>query len=88
MTERSDTMPVIGRLDDQVEAILINPLRGRRADGVEESADGAEGRRAHGAEESARTANPTPTTKEQDDTDSAARKRVADDDAALPVWLL
>jgi hypothetical protein len=30
MTERSDMMPVIGRLDDQVEAVLINPLRRRR----------------------------------------------------------
>jgi hypothetical protein len=29
MTERSDTMPVIGRLDDQVEAVLINPVRRR-----------------------------------------------------------
>jgi hypothetical protein len=29
MTERSDTMPVIGRLDDQVEAVLIDPLRRR-----------------------------------------------------------
>jgi hypothetical protein len=104
MTERSDTMPVIGRLDDQVEAILINPLKRRRAEGVEERradgaeesadgaegrrADGAEGRRAQGAEERARTAIPTPATGEQDDADSAARKRVADDDAALPVWLL
>ncbi|MDX6271112.1 MAG: hypothetical protein QOD28_2335 [Acidobacteriota bacterium] len=36
MTERSDTMSVIGRLDDQVEAVLINPLKGRRAPGDEE----------------------------------------------------
>jgi hypothetical protein len=96
MTERSDTMPVIGRLDDQVEAILINPLKGRRADGAkerredgaEESLPGAE-ESLPGAEERARTAMPTPATGEQGDARSAARKReTEDDDAALPVWLL
>ncbi|MDQ1560358.1 MAG: hypothetical protein QOD32_3418 [Pyrinomonadaceae bacterium] len=29
-------MSVIGRLDDQVEAVLINPLKGRRAPDDEE----------------------------------------------------
>ncbi|HZH29658.1 MAG TPA: hypothetical protein VEY11_02610 [Pyrinomonadaceae bacterium] len=90
-------MPVIGRLDDQVEAILINPLKGRRTDdAVGRRADDAK-ESAPGAEESARTATPTPATREQDDADSAARKREADDvawrrerddGAALPVWLL
>jgi hypothetical protein len=37
MTERSDKMSVIGRLDEQVEAVLINPLNKReRNDGEEE----------------------------------------------------
>jgi hypothetical protein len=81
-------MPVIGRLDDQVEAILINPLKGRRADDAQERrADGAE-ESADAAQESARTAIPTPAAGEQDDADSAARRREADDDEALPVWLL
>jgi hypothetical protein len=30
MTERSDKMPVIGRLDEQVDALLISPLKRRR----------------------------------------------------------
>lgn len=31
MTERSDKMSVIGRLDEGVEAVLINPLRKQHA---------------------------------------------------------
>jgi hypothetical protein len=72
MTERSDKMSVIGRLDDQVEAVLINPLkRERRSDGE--------------AERDAPPPTPAPLREEQD-TESSERTR--DTEATLPVWLL
>ena len=65
-------MPVIGRLDDQVEAVLINPLKGR---GVPEEA------------ERERPATPLPGPEERDGASPPpAAEREAD--AALPVWLL
>jgi hypothetical protein len=63
MTERSDTMPVIGRLDDQVEAVLINPLKKRRA--PEET-------------EREQPAMPPRAPEEHDHADTAAEKREAD----------
>ena len=66
-------MPVIGRLDDQVEAILINPLRRATTD---------ETRR----DESPRPAAPDEDIdiKSADETPREGREK----DAALPVWLL
>jgi hypothetical protein len=72
MTERSDTMPVIGRLDDQVEAILINP-HGRR-------------RREPGEDERERPPLPPAATEERGDADSTSEKR--ETRSTLPVWLL
>ena len=65
-------MPVIGRLDDQVEAVLINPLEQRR------TPDEAERERP--------AALPAPDSEERDDADAASKKREAE--PALPVWLL
>jgi hypothetical protein len=76
MTERSRTMPVIGRLDDQVEAILINPLRRRPAPAAE------------GRDE---LPTPPPTdgdvAAEPPDEASPAAGR-AREEASLPVWML
>jgi hypothetical protein len=74
MTERSDTMPVIGRLDDQVEAVLINPLKRRRTADEEERAE---------------TPAPAAANEaiELESPDEASREgRGAD--ASLPVWML
>ena len=56
-------MPVIGRLDDQVEAVLINPLKQRRAP------DDAERERP---------ALPAPDSEEQGDAGTASEKREAE----------
>ncbi|HEY9401813.1 MAG TPA: hypothetical protein VIQ24_03920 [Pyrinomonadaceae bacterium] len=55
-------MPVIGRLDDQVEAILINPLRRPTADEAEREP----------------TAITPTVSEERDDADSEREKREAD----------
>ncbi len=67
-------MPVIGRLDDQVEAVLINPLRRRPTPGEEER------------DELTRPATPD----EDIDTESAdePRRERRVGDASLPVWML
>lgn len=67
-------MPVIGRLDDQVEAVLINPVRRRPTDGEEER------------DESARPAAPD-TDIDTGSADESRRERRGRD-AALPVWML
>jgi len=66
-------MPVIGRLDDQVEAILINPLRRPTPDETR-------------LDESPRPAAPDEDVdiKSPDESPREGRER----DAALPVWLL
>ncbi|MDQ1610998.1 MAG: hypothetical protein QOG00_929 [Pyrinomonadaceae bacterium] len=56
-------MSVIGRLDDQVEAVLINPLKGRRAPGDEEREP---------------PAPPAPASEERDSADSVPNKREAE----------
>ena len=56
-------MPVIGRLDDQVEAILINPLK-RRPSPDEEGRE--------------QPAIPAPVAEERDDANAPAEKREAD----------
>jgi hypothetical protein len=62
MTERSDKMSVIGRLDEQVEAVLINPLRRERLPD-EETRE--------------RTTMPAPATEERD-AESIPEPREAD----------
>jgi hypothetical protein len=74
MTERSDEMSVIGRLDDQVERVLIDPLR----------------RRERNEDEGEREAPPlqpppAPSHEEREAESSDATRAVQ---AALPVWLL
>lgn len=67
-------MSVIGRLDDQVEAVLINPLKRReRANDYEEEPD----------------APPLPpaASHEERDTESSLPETRATE-ATLPVWLL
>ena len=67
-------MSVIGRLDEQVEAVLINPLKRERA---------------HDVEERETTAPHVPLDAEQDAEHGAKtseEKREAG--ATLPVWLL
>jgi hypothetical protein len=67
-------MSVIGRLDDQVEAVLINPLKQgerRRSDGEEE-----------------RDAPPLPPAPAHEERDAESSEETRDTDAALPVWLL
>jgi hypothetical protein len=76
MTERSHTMPVIGRLDDQVEAILINPLKRRRP------ATDAEGRDELPAPPSS---DEDVAAEPPDDAPPAGRTRA---EASLPVWML
>jgi hypothetical protein len=56
-------MPVIGRLDDQVEAVLINPLKRRR------EADEAPREQ---------TRIPPAVSEERDDADSSTEKREVD----------
>lgn len=69
-------MPVIGRLDDQVEAVLINPLR-RRDAGDEAARD-----------ESKSPAVPFKDTEHESGAEPAREKRVEESNADLPVWLL
>ncbi|HZG50838.1 MAG TPA: hypothetical protein VEZ40_01770 [Pyrinomonadaceae bacterium] len=68
-------MPVIGRLDDQVEAVLINPLARRRPT----------------TDEAARDESTRPATSDEEiapgSADESSRERRGED-AALPVWLL
>lgn len=67
-------MSVIGRLDDQVEAVLINPLRRRERSDEEE------------AERDAPHAAPPAPSHEERDAESSEETRAAE--AVLPVWLL
>lgn len=67
-------MSVIGRLDDQVEAVLINPLKRERAPGAEE--------RERSPAPAARDAETSP----ERETDSSPER--PESDAALPVWML
>ncbi len=66
-------MPVIGRLDNQVEAILINPLGRRQHEPGEQ-------------EEREQTPAPAEVSEKRDGADASTEKREAD--PALPVWLL
>jgi len=67
-------MPVIGRLDDQVEAVLINPLKQRRTPAGAERDEPAT---PAASDEDIDTASPDESSRE--------RRR---DDASLPVWML
>ena len=67
-------MPVIGRLDDQVEAVLINPLRRRPTYGEEER---DELTRPVAPDEDAGV-----ESRDQPQRESRA------EDAALPIWML
>jgi hypothetical protein len=67
-------MPVIGRLDDQVEAVLINPLRRRPTHGEEER------------DELPRPAAPDEDAAVESPDESRRERRAGD--ASLPVWLL
>jgi microcompartment protein CcmL/EutN len=60
MTERSDAMPVIGRLDDQVEAVLINPVKRRQT---------------HVEEEREQPAAPASAAEERDEAEATAEQR-------------
>lgn len=66
-------MSVIGRLDDQVEAVLINPLKRRERDDAEEARDAPS------------PPAPTPSNEERDAGSSPETRDAGD---ALPVWLL
>ena len=74
-------MPVIGRLDDQVEAVLINPLKRRPM--TEEAEREQPAVPASGSEE--RDNADTPSER-RDNADASTEKREAK--SALPVWLL
>jgi hypothetical protein len=77
MTERSDKMSVIGRLDDQVEAVLINPLKRR-----ERASDGE-------AERAAPPVVPSPPASSDDEREAESTSpETREVDSALPVWLL
>ena len=77
MTERSDKMSVIGRLDDQVEAVLINPLKRRERDDSTQERDAPS------------PPQPAPLNEERDAESSAeSSAETRDTEAALPVWLL
>ena len=69
-------MPVIGRLDDQVEAVLINPLKRR------DTADKME----H-VEPEPPAASPEHTEPESPD-ESLRERHPAEVASSLPVWLL
>ena len=69
-------MPVIGRLDDQVEAILINPLRRRDAPG-EEARDEPE-----------LPAAPAEDTEHKSPDESSRERHQGEAASSLPVWLL
>lgn len=68
-------MSVIGRLDDQVEAVLINPLKRR------ERPNDAE------AERDAPHLPPTASHEEVEESANGER-REGNDGASLPVWML
>lgn len=68
-------MSVIGRLDDQVEAVLVNPLKRR------ERRDEAE------AERDAPPVSPAASHEEREEA-APDEKREGDDSASLPVWML
>lgn len=70
-------MPVIGRLDDQVEAVLINPLRRPPTPGQAERERPAEREQPP---------TPAPVSEGTDRADAPALKREAE--PALPIWLL
>ena len=74
MTERSDKMSVIGRLDDQVEAVLINPLKRRERPGDA------------GEEREPPSLPPVASSEERAAESSPPETR--DTEATLPVWLL
>ena len=67
-------MPVIGRLDDQVEAVLINPVRRRPSSG--------EARRDE--------SQTPPSSDEDIDAEPSdeARREGREGDRSLPVWML
>lgn len=67
-------MPVIGRLDDQVEAVLINPVRRRPTHGEAERDESA---RPAISDEDANPVSPDESSRE---------RRVGD--TTLPVWML
>lgn len=69
-------MSVIGRLDDQVEAVLINPLKRR-----ERPAD-------DGDERGQLPLPPAASREEREETAPGERREEEDDDATLPVWML
>lgn len=69
-------MSVIGRLDDQVEAVLINPLKRR-----ERLNDGE-------AERESPPLPPPAATTSHEERDAASSPDEREADAALPVWLL
>jgi hypothetical protein len=73
MTERSDKMSVIGRLDDQVERVLINPLKRERNE-VEPERDAPPA-----------PSLPAPSHAEGE---AESRDEPREVEAALPVWLL
>ena len=66
-------MPVIGRLDEQVDALLISPLAKKRRTGPEEPA-------------TAEPQPPAPTATARDETDTDIESKAGRE--TLPVWLL
>jgi hypothetical protein len=68
-------MPVIGRLDDQVEAVLINPLKRRPTP----DAEGRDELPAPPSSDEDAAAEPS---------DEASPAERAREEASLPVWML
>ena len=67
-------MPVIGRLDEQVDALLISPLAKKRRTGPEETAPAEQQQ------------PPAPTATARDETDTDIESKPGRE--TLPVWLL
>ncbi|HEX8459231.1 MAG TPA: hypothetical protein VF656_18210 [Pyrinomonadaceae bacterium] len=76
-------MSVIGRLDDQVEAILINPPK-RRETGAEDARDESQS----GATTAQHAVQGTPDQLSHESPDESARNGSDPQPAGLPVWLL
>ena len=67
-------MPVIGRLDGQVEEVIIKPVGRRQPDGTDRPETAS--------------VPPTPPREEPRETDHAERAETTRDVGELPVWLL
>ncbi|HEV2799793.1 MAG TPA: hypothetical protein VGW12_04815 [Pyrinomonadaceae bacterium] len=76
-------MSVIGRLDDQVEAVLINPLKRPRAQGDDEARD-----ESQSAATVEHAVQPSPDQLSHDSPEESPRERRDAQSTSLPVWML